>query len=167
MAETENWPNLGSCTTRCGGWCVPPRPLRYLHPPAALATGPDVTADSLMTTSCSVPGPCCGSGQELGPHGLHLSGFSAVPHPGVLRGVEHGELGGDLACRHRRVSRRRGSRTADTWRLHNNLTHKVNRTTPADLSLHTSWSANSGSLVPSNAWFCLIPNPLLIWCWSE
>lgn len=49
-------------------------------------------------------GPRCRSGEEPGPHGLHLRGLPAVPHPGVLGGVEHGEPGGDLPRCHRRVS---------------------------------------------------------------
>lgn len=45
-----------------------------------------------------------GTGEELGPHGLHLCGLSAVSHPGVSGGVEYGELGGNLTRCHCRVS---------------------------------------------------------------
>lgn len=55
-------------------------------------------------TNCGVSGSCCGSGEELGPHGLHLCGLSAVSHPGVSWGVEYGEPGGDLTCCHCWVS---------------------------------------------------------------
>lgn len=57
-----------------------------------------------MTCSC-VAGSRRGSGEEPGSHGLHLCGLSAITHLGVSGGVEYGELGGDLACRHCRVSR--------------------------------------------------------------
>ena len=30
-AETANWQNPDSCTTRCGGWCVRPRRPRWKH----------------------------------------------------------------------------------------------------------------------------------------
>lgn len=71
----------------------------------------ELTAKSLKSFSFTDPlpgcvtGSRCGSGEEPGSHGLHLCGFSTVTHPGVFGGVEYGELGGDLTCCHRRVSR--------------------------------------------------------------
>lgn len=49
-------------------------------------------------------GQCCRTGKESGADGLHFRRFPAVPHPGILGGVEHGELGGGGALCYPRVS---------------------------------------------------------------
>lgn len=59
---------------------------------------------SVLMEKRYVSGSRRGTGEELGPHGLHLCGVPAVSHPRVSGGVEYGEPGRDLPRCYRRVS---------------------------------------------------------------
>lgn len=59
---------------------------------------------SLLPILMSHAGPCRGSGEEPGSHGLHQCWQPASPHPGVLGGMEYGKSGGDCSLRHFQVS---------------------------------------------------------------